>query len=206
MFKAVFMKDWRLNLVKNFLLAVFILLCIMGLSGCTDSIVEETTQQSEEATEKENEKIYIIGEELSKEKFGGNIYTYEYACRADSLSFEGKVYILDLPKSLTNSEKEQIADGLDIKEQDYVVIDYRGRTDPDMQIRCSYRADNPDIRKCVLDILLKYEENHPSDWDRTYKSMNSEWYMHNMAYRAGYNIERSKHVDLNNKDEIKYRE
>lgn len=192
--------------MKSVLKFVFILLCITGLSGCADSTVKEATQQGEEAAETENEKIYAIGEELSKADFGGNVYTYEYACRAGSLSFEGRVYILDLPKSLTNSEKEQFADTLDIKEQDYVVIDYRGRTDPDMQIRCSYRADNPDIRKCVLDILLKYEDNHPSGWARTYKSMNSEWYMHNMAYRSGYNTERSKHVDLNNKDEIKYRE
>ncbi|MGM9551114.1 MAG: hypothetical protein ACI3XA_02550 [Clostridia bacterium] len=189
--------------MKNFLVTV-VILCMLCMSGCTESTTNQTTEQSEETTE--GEKVYITGEEIPNEDFGGNVYTYEYACHSDNFSFEGKVYILDLPKGLTNIEKEQIADSLFINEQDYVVIDYRGMSDPNMQIRCSYRADNPDIRKCVLDILLKYEENHPSRWERTYNSMNSEWYMHNMAYDVGYDIERSKHVDFNNNDEIKYSE
>ena len=55
------------------------------------------------------------------------------------------------------------------------IIDERDGDDPDMSIYDSYKIFNAKTRKDILNILLEYEDNNPTKWDRTYKSMYNEW-------------------------------
>ena len=57
----------------------------------------------------------------------------------------------------------------------------------------------------IIDILLKYEEENPSEWERTRDSMYWEWYFHNYYCNNGVEIERTKDVDLDNNDEKTYK-
>ena len=34
----------------------------------------------------------------------------------------------------------------------------------------------------ILNLLLEYEKNDPSDWYRSFRSMKDEWLMHNFCY------------------------
>ncbi|MBR5369771.1 MAG: hypothetical protein IK137_00535 [Bacilli bacterium] len=91
-----------------------------------------------------------------------------------------------------------------INENDILIIDERGKEDPDMVICDSCRIKDKDIRNDILEVICCYEEIHPSNWDRTIESMRFEWFCHNMAYYVNYKVKDSSEVDLNNKDEEKY--
>ena len=57
----------------------------------------------------------------------------------------------------------------------------------------------------VIESLLYYEEEYPSDWNRTKNSLMREWIFHNLGYYLGINLDRTTDVDLNNADEMTYR-
>ena len=96
-------------------------------------------------------------------------------------------------------------DSIDIKsDNDILVLDQRYLNDPNIKILDSYRITDPEIMEKVLDEIIEYERDNPSDWNRTVSSMKYEWIIHNLAYSLNYEIGRSKDVDLNNKDEQKY--
>lgn len=181
------------------------LLSIILAALCTSTAIACRRNEKNEIetyeTETETEITFLsIGEEKATKAFDGVVYSYTYSCNEAC----GKVYIVDLPVGLSKKEKEQIADSIKINEGDFVVIDYRYLSDSDMQIRNSYRAENVSVRKCIIDILLKYEETHPSKWLRTYETMESEWYLHNFAYSLEYDTQSAMHVDFNNNDENPY--
>ena len=73
-----------------------------------------------------------------------------------------------------------------------------------MVICDSCRIKDKDIRNEVIEVLCKYEEMYPSNWDRSIESMRFEWFCHNAAYYVNYKVDDSSEVDLNNKDEDKY--
>ncbi len=136
---------------------------------------------------------------------GGTIYEYDYAyTNPEGKEITGTVYFLDLPNSFSFSDAENVADKQSINENDYVVIDYTHLKDACLQVRNSYRADNYYVRSCILDIILKYDEDKNTALARTKDSMETEWYVHNLSYAAGYKIDRAQHVDLNNDDENVY--
>lgn len=128
-------------------------------------------------------------------------YEYSYTGKSGTAVTRGNVYILKLPYNYTNIQMEEIADRQTVGEHDYVVIDYRHVSDPNMQVRDSYKCDNVKERGCVIDILLLYEKENDTLWERSKPSMEAEWSWHNLAYIAGYEVERAKHVDFNNADE-----
>lgn len=92
----------------------------------------------------------------------------------------------------------------DIKDNDILVLDERNSKDPNMKIIDSYKITNKNDMLDILNELLKYEENNPSDWNRSLISMRNEWIYHDLSYFLNYEQESSKDVDLNNADEYKY--
>lgn len=107
----------------------------------------------------------------------------------------GKMYIGDFQflSSLSN-----------LSENDILVLDQRGRKDPNMKVFNSRLIFDKNIRNEVLEVLCEYERCHPSDWDRSIESMRVEWLMHNLSYFFNYERNRTADVDLNNADEKYY--
>jgi hypothetical protein len=107
----------------------------------------------------------------------------------------GKIYIGD----------QDYLDSIEtINSNDILVLDLRSHSDPDMKVIDSYKITDPISMDKVINTILEYENNDPSEWQRTYDSMKYEWVMHNFAYYMNYQLERSKDVDFNNNDEFKY--
>ncbi len=204
--------------MKRFLIfAVCIILCAGCKRGEEEVTEAETHIHEQESTE---EKIVVYDFDLAKEKgdfvgmnkamaenadfdftHGGIMESYDYSYPKNGAEAAGKVYILKLPLSLPVEEREKIADSQTVEDREYIVLDMRGLPDPDMEIRDSYRCMSVTERGCVIDILLEYEKKSPTEWERSKISMENEWNLHNLAYVAGYKVERSKHVNLNNADE-----
>ena len=107
----------------------------------------------------------------------------------------GNVYIGD----------KDYLDSIEGKEDnDILVLDQRDAEDPNIKIIDSFRVNDPDAMDEVLYRIMKYEEENPSGWDRTFDSMKYEWHIHNLAYNLNYEVARSRDVDLNNNDERMY--
>lgn len=88
--------------------------------------------------------------------------------------------------------------------KDILILDERDKKDPNIKIYNSIMITNNEEIEEILNLLLEYEEKNPSNWNRTFESMKTEWYYHNIAYYLNYKRERTKDVDLNNNDENKY--
>ena len=108
----------------------------------------------------------------------------------------GIVYIGD------ESFLESIAN---IGENDILVLDARDDEDPNMKVYSSYLINNSNIQNEIIKILIDYEEENPSLWNRSIKSMQREWYVHNLMAMLSYKKERTMDVDFNNADEEKYK-
>lgn len=92
----------------------------------------------------------------------------------------------------------------DDSSNDIYIIDDRFKYDPNFRICNSYEITNLNDMNKILEVLLEYEKDYPSDWDRTIKSMRREWLMHNLCYYFDVEKHRTSEVDLNNDDENKY--
>lgn len=100
---------------------------------------------------------------------------------------------------------KEFLDNLDnINETDILVEDQRNSNNPSMKIRNSYLITDSNTRNEILNILLNYEKQDPSDWDRTIETMDLEWEAHNVLYYLNYKKDHTTDVDLDNEDEKKY--
>lgn len=122
----------------------------------------------------------------------GLIYTYSYSVKVGKENIEGKLYIVSADVNTEN---------LSITDKDFIAVDRRMDSDPQMVVLNSYRADSLSLIEKLCSLLLMHEEKYPTDWNRTLSSMSEEWQIHNSAYNMDYEIERSKDVNLNNNDE-----
>ena len=124
---------------------------------------------------------------------GGLIYTYPFDVKVtNDKRISGNLYVV-LP--------EVKRDALSYTESDYIAIDRRDRSDPEIVVIDSYRAEDTALIEKLCELLLGHEEAYPTDWDRTLNSMITEWQIHNAAYALDYRVDHSKDVNLNNKDE-----
>lgn len=119
---------------------------------------------------------------------------YKIDDKAFSNYSKGLIYIGD----------KEFLDSLDVNENDILVEDDRDSNNPSMKIRNSYLVTDSTTRKEILEVLLKYEENDPSDWNRTIEAMDLEWEAHNVLYYLNYKKDHTTDVDLDNEDEEKY--
>lgn len=108
----------------------------------------------------------------------------------------GKVYICNLENYYKC--KQQLG------ENDILIIDRRNGDDPDMCIYNSCTITDSNVMMEVLFILEEYENQNPSNWDRSISSMYNEWIVHNICYSFDYKKKSTRHVDLDNEDEEFY--
>ena len=108
----------------------------------------------------------------------------------------GKVYIGNKAYIESVSDKSTI--------NDILIIDSRNSQDPDMQVVSSFEVNDPIIQSEIISIMLNYERNNPSRWERTSRSMKVEWFVHNFLHTVNYKISHTSDVDFNNRDEKRY--
>ena len=118
-------------------------------------------------------------------------FTYEevipYATYDDK-----QIYIIDPDqKSIPSS----------IKDDDIIIIDKRNLDNSTMTVYDSQTIKNRQEIETILNILINYENEYPSEWNRTLSSMEKEWIIHNICYFLNYQKARTRHVDLDNNDE-----
>ena len=90
------------------------------------------------------------------------------------------------------------------EENDIYIIDQRNSSDPNFCICSSHQITSKEQRNEILELLLEYERQYPTNWDRSIESMRNEWAIHNICYDLGIKTTSSVDVDLNNQDEEKY--
>jgi hypothetical protein len=88
---------------------------------------------------------------------------------------------------------------------DIAVYDDRFTPDPSFRVFRSCEIRSKRLRRDVLCALIQYDAACPADppWKRTLPSLEREWLMHNVAYRAGFLRSRAAEVDLDNHAEGK---
>ncbi len=91
-----------------------------------------------------------------------------------------------------------------VESNDIYIIDERDEKDPNMCICNSHLIKSTQEIEDIIDILLQYEKENPSDWERTRDSLINEWIMHNLGFDFGIKRLRTRNVDLNNADEENY--
>ncbi len=106
----------------------------------------------------------------------------------------GYIYISDI-----QTIKDIIVDSNDL-----YIIDFRNLDDPDICICNSYKIKSCEEIKEIINILLEYEKENPSSWNRSKESLYNEWIMHNIGFELGIEIHRTRNVDLNNADQEKF--
>lgn len=84
------------------------------------------------------------------------------------------------------------------------IIDDRLIGNSDMAIYESYRILNRNEMKDIINIMLHYETEYPSNWNRTATSMKNEWDIHNICYYCNIDRNSTKEVDFDNNDETRY--
>lgn len=151
---------------------------------------------------KKKRKIIAIGAIIALLAYHGIDYqyhpVYEIYDQADDAfgSYsKGKIYIGNL-NYLLNLEN--------VLPDDILVLDQRDGEDPNMKIFNSNLISDKNIRNEILEVLQRYEEYYPSNWDRSIESMRVEWLMHNISYFFDYERHRTIDVDLDNNDEKVY--
>lgn len=89
-----------------------------------------------------------------------------------------------------------------VNSNDIYIIDKRNECNPVICICNSYKIKSKKVREEIINILLNYEKNNPSNWNRSKSSLMNEWLFHNIAFEFGYQISHSQNVDFDNEDEI----
>ncbi len=142
--------------------------------------------------------IMLIGCYFSSWKKQDVVYneSYQYQSSDPYAYFgNGKVYICD---------EYTIGQIRDDSTNDFYIVDSRSNRDPDIKICNSYEVLDPIKMYKLLNILLRYESEYPSEWNRSLISMILEWMGHNFGYYSNIEQHRTSEVDLNNADENKY--
>ncbi len=126
---------------------------------------------------------------------------------ADEIEYNDNYhYLSSEPFAYYNDKKIYIGHYADrTDESNIYIIDERGLRDSDLKICDSYKIVSIKEMKGIIDILCEYENNYPSNWNRSKESMLLEWVAHNLCYYLDIEAHRSGDVDLNNADELNYR-
>lgn len=134
----------------------------------------------------------IISDKL-KEK-SGDIYFDE---NIDNPHYIGSCYTGDVYFGSKSEMKLLAQSGID----GIFIVDDRNAEDPNIQIIDSYNINSTQSMKDILKIVKQYDEENPSKWSRTIKSMVNEWWVHNICFVYDYYRGNAGDVDLNNGDQ-----
>lgn len=81
------------------------------------------------------------------------------------------------------------------------IIDDRNNSQ-DIQIVNSYKINNKQLQRKIIDIILNYNEKYPTNnWIRSKESMYIEWNIHNMLYKLNIYKSHTISVDFEDKEE-----
>ena len=100
---------------------------------------------------------------------------------------------------------EAFIESLDKNEFDVYVVDEREDV-LNMKILNSYKIYNFNYQRDILNIIEDYENNYPSEWERSVETMMTEWNVHNFLYGFSYQEDRTRDVDFENSEEELYKE
>lgn len=182
--------------MKNIKKLVCVFLSLLLLTACAKT--EDIAGLSQEEIDRLNNEFAIayekgdyIGMNKVKRSLGdkdydyshGGIlseYAYSYTDDEDNVH-NGMVYMLNLDNSLSKAESTGIADKQGIEDNDFVALDFSCFKNPCFQVRHSYRAEYKSQMDAIVDILLEYDNTHDTPWQRSKKSMMSEWFLHNLS-------------------------
>lgn len=84
------------------------------------------------------------------------------------------------------------------------IVDERREKNPSMCVIDSYKIRSKEQIMEIIKILLKLEEEDPTEWDRSEKAIYVEWILHTLGFDFGINRVSTRNVDLDNKDEAYY--
>ena len=99
---------------------------------------------------------------------------------------------------------EEYLKGIKFKPGDVLVLDEREEK-KNIKIINSYLITDKETQNDILNIILAYENEYPSSWERSIETMREEWKVHNVLY--GLNIRKSSttDVDFENNEEKVYK-
>lgn len=109
----------------------------------------------------------------------------------------GNIYICN---SLSNIDKVYEV----CNENDVVVVDQCNLKDPNMKIVSSYKITDKEEMKQILNVIKEYCNDKHSNFERSLKSMQNEWIVHNICSNLSIKRDHTDDVDLNNSDEKLY--
>ena len=112
-----------------------------------------------------------------------------YACYRD-----GNIYIGD----------EKYLRSINCESKDVLIYDNRNSERTEFKIYDSYRIRDKEARNDIIEVLMQYEDDNPTNWHRTKESMRLEWYLHNLSYDLFIKRSSTSDVDLDTVDESIY--
>ena len=125
-------------------------------------------------------------------------YHPDYEILTDSDAYakypDGNVYIGDL----------DYINSIECNPNDILVLDERSEKS-NIKVIDSYKIKDRDYRNDIINIILEYENEYPSNWDRSAETMRDEWFVHNMLYGLGIRRSSTTDVDFENNEEKVYK-
>ena len=115
--------------------------------------------------------------------------------------FLALISLISLPNK---SDKIEVNYNYIPSKNNVTIIDERDIFDPNVEILNSYRINDVFKMMDIINEILEYEKNDPSNWDRNKYGMLLEWAIHNMAYNLGFFTESSASVDFSSFEENFY--
>ena len=92
-----------------------------------------------------------------------------------------------------------------VRRNSVLIIDERTCDDPNMKIMKSYAITSKSEMASIAGIMQEYNEEYPSNWNRSTDSIINEWEIHNICSDFSFMPSHTDDVDLNNGDEIIYK-
>lgn len=132
----------------------------------------------------------------------GHLQDYEYHPEYEILE-DGQAYACYRDGDIYIGDEEYLK-CVNCKPGDVLICDTRNAEDSNFKIYDSYHVTDKEARNDIIEVLLRYEEENPSNWNRTKESMRLEWYVHNLIHDFTPETDHSTDVDLNNSDEQIY--
>lgn len=88
---------------------------------------------------------------------------------------------------------------------DVLIVDERNyKKNPNVKVIDSYRITDQDEMLEIIRFILDWEQEYPTEWERTETSMLREWKFHDLCNMLGIKVTHAKDVDFDNKDEKYY--
>ncbi len=86
-----------------------------------------------------------------------------------------------------------------------IALDERGIKDPNIRVIDSHRITDINKMKKIIEEILEYDKSENEyNWNRSAKSMEREWLVHNICYFLGIETQRTSSVDFTNSEEDIY--